>query len=446
MKSLCFFFIYFAEAIILFLYGEKVFSKRFSRASYTASLYICIYGILYAISFFNNPYINLASFVVLNYICIRIAYKDSLWNILFHLFIITIAMLATEVSTLAIFSNIANSLFFDEAINNISLLLASLISKLLYFLITYVVAIVLKHKGTAPNPNLIESLILVCIPILSIWIFVTFLTISIYYSSMPFNISVMLLISAFFILIINLITFGIYEYLGKKNAAFTDMQLQIQKEIDYAEYYKMLLEQDENQKILIHDINKHLKAISILSDAGEIEKINSYLDNVLSSPALQPSINVSNHDFLNAILAHYKREADKYNIAIAFDIRKHCIDFLPDDNITTLFCNLLDNAIESAKQTTEPFIELTATKNDNTNYTIITAQNSCATNPFQGDSKNVIKHIKDSKRHGFGLKSVQKIVDLYDGKMNYFFDESTHTFHTIIAITNTGFPQTKKYN
>lgn len=32
------------------------------------------------------------------------------------------------------------------------------------------------------------------------------------------------------------------------------MQLQLQKEHDSAEYYKMLIAQNENQRILIHDM------------------------------------------------------------------------------------------------------------------------------------------------------------------------------------------------
>lgn len=36
---------------------------------------------------------------------------------------------------------------------------------------------------------------------------------------------------------------------------FTEMQLLLQKESDSAQYYKMLNAQNENQRILIHDIH-----------------------------------------------------------------------------------------------------------------------------------------------------------------------------------------------
>ena len=41
---------------------------------------------------------------------------------------------------------------------------------------------------------------------------------------------------------------------SEKNMEFTEMQLLLQQEPDSAQYYKMLRLQNENQRILIHDI------------------------------------------------------------------------------------------------------------------------------------------------------------------------------------------------
>ena len=63
-------------------------------------------------------------------------------------------------------------------------------------------------------------------------------------------------INAFFLLIVNLLIFGLNQYNQKKHLEFTEMQIQLQKEHDSAEYYKMLIAQNENQRILIHDMKK----------------------------------------------------------------------------------------------------------------------------------------------------------------------------------------------
>ena len=64
----------------------------------------------------------------------------------------------------------------------------------------------------------------------------------------------MVTICAVFLLMVNLLVFGINQYNQKKSQEYTDMQLLLQKESDSVEYYEMMLSQNENQSILIHDI------------------------------------------------------------------------------------------------------------------------------------------------------------------------------------------------
>ena len=56
---------------------------------------------------------------------------------------------------------------------------------------------------------------------------------------------------------------------------FTEMQLLLQQESNSAQYYEMLRLQNENQRILIHDIKKHLQSIDMLNDQKEHDKIKS---------------------------------------------------------------------------------------------------------------------------------------------------------------------------
>ena len=44
------------------------------------------------------------------------------------------------------------------------------------------------------------------------------------------------------------------------------MHLQMQKESDLVHFYQMLAEQTDAQKLVIHDIKKHLYAISLLNN------------------------------------------------------------------------------------------------------------------------------------------------------------------------------------
>ena len=99
-------------------------------------------------------------------------------------------------------------------------------------------------------------------------------------------------ISAVLLLLINLLVFGITQYNQKKSREFTEMQLLLQKESDSAEYYKMLLSQNENRSILIHDIKKHLQSIKLLNEKGESEKIDAYILQLMDASDLKETARI----------------------------------------------------------------------------------------------------------------------------------------------------------
>ena len=68
------------------------------------------------------------------------------------------------------------------------------------------------------------------------------------------------------------------------------------------------------------------------------------------------------------------------------------------------------------------------------NRTIITVVNSCLTDPFSGPGRTLVSSKNDHRRHGFGLKSVQRVIDRYDGAIKMYFDLPTLTFHTILTL------------
>lgn len=212
------------------------------------------------------------------------------------------------------------------------------------------------------------------------------------------------------------------------------MQLLLQKETDSTEYYKMLLAQNENQSILIHDIKKHLQSIELLNNQNEHDKIGEYIRQLMLSSDLKEISRICNHELLNAILSRYKRQCNERQIAFLTDIRNETTDFIADNDLTSLFCNLLDNSLEAASNVQNSFIEISTGKREKTPFTVITVINSCRTNPFTEHGGNLITNKSQKNKHGFGIKSIKKIVNKYHGDMRIYYNDETMTFHAIITL------------
>ena len=244
----------------------------------------------------------------------------------------------------------------------------------------------------------------------------------------------MVTICAVFLLMVNLLVFGIYQYNQKKSQEYTDMQLLLQKESDFAQYYEMMLSQNENQSILIHDIKKHLQSIKLLNEKNDSDKINAYIQQLLESSDLKETSKICDNEMLNAILCRYQRQCNEKHIVFHTDIRSDTVQNIYQHDLTSLFCNLLDNAVESADNIPDSYIELTVEKKENSPFIIIILINSCRNTPVYDQDGVPVSHKSNKGRHGFGIKSIKKVVKQYHGNLQMYYDNDSGTFHTIITL------------
>ncbi len=208
----------------------------------------------------------------------------------------------------------------------------------------------------------------------------------------------------------------------------------LQKEADTAEYYEMLLSQYENQNILIHDLKKHLQSIELLNEKGKNETITAYIQSLMNGSDLKETSRICDDAMLNAILSRYQRQCKEKGIDFHADIRSNAFVHLHQNDLTSLFCNLLDNAVEAAEHIPDSFIELTAQKKENLPFVVLVLINSCRIMPKCDPDGYPISNKPDKTRHGFGIKSIRKVVKQYQGDMQMYYDTDSATFHTIITL------------
>ncbi len=411
------------EIYTLGIYSGQLFLPRHSKHTRIILLSIfCL--VLFVVCLFQNAWLNITAFACILGIYMFSQYQTTWYICLFHTFLLTSLDAITEMVVFGIIN-----FYFPDNIpsltNTTAHFVLVLFSKPLYLFIVQMIAQVLHNKQQASQSFVKSDFLLFPIPLISICITLAFT----YCNKINWLIS----ICASGLLLLNLLVFGINQYNQKRQEEYTQMQLLCQKESDMAEYYHTLVEQQENQHILIHDIRRHLSSIDTLALAEENDKIHTYIRQLQDSFSLKESLHYSDVPLLNAILCRYTHQCELQHISFLTDIRRHTVDFLTDVDLTSLFCNLLDNALRAASFP-DGFIELHTYNKECSPFAIITLVNSCRKNPFTG-SENIPVSTKDHpQKHGFGLKSVQRIADRYDGEMKLYFDLSTLTFHTILML------------
>lgn len=427
---MCYAAVYILEACILWQYCRNLFSSKYPRQGEAAFLFTG-YSILFFGSFFDNYRLNLVLFFIVNFAYIYTMYQRKLLSALFHDLFITISMLLSELCISGVFSYFGSSFYGQEAYFR-NLVIFSVISKLLYFLILQCTSLYIKQRITRELFFSKSTLFLNIIPLLSAFIALVLIAVCTKVS-LPFILDILISVSAIMLLAINIFLAWFHTSTQEKSQQFLEMQLLLQKEYDTALYFDALHQQDEKQKILIHDIRKHLLSIADLNEKGDAEKITAYIKQIIQSSDLQHSVRICDNNLLNTILYRIQQQCKASGTSFLTDIRSGCADFLSEYDMTALFSNLLDNAIDATKNIPDSYIELNVTPHSDKKI-IITMVNSCRKNPFSKNSRRLTTTKKNKIRHGYGMKSIQRVVDKYDGDSKFYFNEENYTFHTVLIL------------
>ena len=135
---------------------------------------------------------------------------------------------------------------------------------------------------------------------------------------------------------------------------------------------------------------------------------------------------------MNMVLIRYSEYCSMHDINFLCDVRSDGVSFMDAISITALFGNLLSNAVEAAEKSSGKMIELSVTKNVERNNVLISLINSCDIAPMKDAHGNLTTHKDRTKGHGYGTKSIDRVVAKFDGRLEMRYDEITHEFHSII--------------
>lgn len=427
ISELCYAIVFVIETIISIFYFNKKFKlKRNYRIIFLVASISSI--ISFSVAKLNTPALNLLSFFVCNFVILILCYEANIKSSVFHSFLLLSFMIVTEILVFFIFS-VLFSVDLDICFSDkYMLIIQATISKLLYFVTVYFSA---KFSSKEYKDDKSYSSLFLCIlPIASIVFMYTSIFLCIE-CSVNENFKFSLVICNLLSLLSNIVVFYVHDKTVKTNRKYTELLLTQQKEANSVSYYELLKEQNENSKVLIHDITKHLNSLKMLSMKNGADIVD-YIDNIENDFDIMNPIDYSNNALLNLITNRYYKICKSENINFDVNIQNTQINFMSEPDITSLFDNLLANATEATRQSENKFI-IFSIDIRNSNFLVISVLNSSDKKPLQVN-ENIISSKKDSKMHGIGLKSIKKAVKKYDGIITMTYNDNQKTFNTTITF------------
>lgn len=262
-----------------------------------------------------------------------------------------------------------------------------------------------KNKKTDYIP--LHWSILIAIPMISI-VLLLVLTMN------NLNNRIILVFTSTGILLINLLIFYLYDalagaYVKLEKGAIFERQLAI-----YSNQLNVMMQSEEKMTALRHDMKHHLNELSIIAAQNQDREVINYIQDMYTYFGNPHEYMKSGNNEVDSLINYMLNKAESvlekvdYEINVPKELEIRLFD------LTIIIGNLLENAIDAAKDSKEKWIEVCV--NFEQGMLFIRIRNSYG-NAVQKQGDIYITTKKKTQEHGIGLQNVRKVVDSYKGEM-----------------------------
>ncbi len=183
-----------------------------------------------------------------------------------------------------------------------------------------------------------------------------------------------------------------------------------QEKLQYGNY-KIQMEKYTEAMRIIHDVDKYVKHMETLYRERLMEEAIVYTDQISDRlKGLLPT-KFTDNPILNCLLSEKKKEAEV--LGIQFEVKNFTgeVNFMRAIDITTLFGNLIDNAMTAAKCTEEKYVGVS-----------VNMLNEMVSIRVDNSVKQEIP-IKNGEiwNKGIGILNIERCVETYTGSIIYSY-------------------------
>lgn len=417
MDSIILLFCSFVSCVIIVNIIFQFFNDRYSKSYDNKLLYwflpLAIILIVAPINMFINPYLNLAINVLwvglASYLFYYEDYKRKLIQIIESEALLMVACVAEGLGVYLIDFVMRMAQIMPQS-DDISKSIETVFSKIVLLFLYYVIFSRLwKKKLSRTKTQYILYLIMFIYSVVNCLVIAAI-------SDKENPLVLMVIIGC--TIFANMYLLYFIKFSDERNYYKLQVEMMEQQEkLQYANY-EMQNEKYAQSVSILHDVDKHIKMIEGLYQEDLKKEALNYTRQIRE--ILQPLVpfRYTDNPILNCLLTDKKRVADRNGIRFNIEANEADISFMRPIDITTLFGNLIDNAIAANKCGTERYIGLFI-KEYNEMISIRIENHIDKPVPI----KNGIIYAERNGKTGVGLLNIQRCIENYLGSIIYTCSE-----------------------
>lgn len=206
------------------------------------------------------------------------------------------------------------------------------------------------------------------------------------------------------------------------------------KEQAEKEYFEEINNRYSQMRMLRHDINNHLSAMSLLLKEGRTEEAQKYLQEITNDLESTMPVARTGVHALDMILWNKISLAKESYITIQLTIDGMLTGLqMSDYELCSLLGNLLDNAIEATRKLPEENRTISLRIGRQLDMLCIFCENPFATVQKEGNRFITLK--ADHQNHGLGLRQIKHIAHKYNGTVDIKADDNIFSVSVLLTTS-----------
>lgn len=200
---------------------------------------------------------------------------------------------------------------------------------------------------------------------------------------------------------------------------------QLQKQFDY---YQAKQKDEEKVRSVYHDMKNHLLILQQQINSPETAEM---VEELQAQVAMYEDYVYTGNGILDIILKEKSELAREKQIALSVTADFNGVDFIEPLDISTIFGNGLDNAIEASERLPVEQRTIFVKAGKIQNFLSIVIQNNCTE-----ESKPAKKRTTGSSDflHGFGISNMRKAAEKYDGYLTTKCEKGKFVLKILIPV------------
>ena len=193
-----------------------------------------------------------------------------------------------------------------------------------------------------------------------------------------------------------------------------------------------LTEAFNSMRHMRHEIKNHVFTLNNLLERNDYEHLKRYFNQVYQK---EYSINLveSGNNMVDAVLNQKVAYAKSKNIRISVSASLPESPDIDESHICAVISNLLDNAVEACEKVPSPDIMITVQQKGK--YIHILCQNTAAADVCRDNPD--LRTTKHCGNHGIGMQIIRKVVEEYDGMIDFRMDGMMFVVTLMLKVKDT---------